>query len=126
MQDRRDLGAEATGQVVAATPRVGGSERTLARPAGPGVTVHPVGSEEPEVLGAAAQSPPTQHPTARRPCLGHLAVVVSLPPVTLTIPLSEVRTVWRRDRSAVRSLDAPFCSGRAGPEPDQMPVMSAR
>src|SRR3974390_957075 len=47
--------------------------------------------------------------------------VVSLPPVTVTTPLGEGGTEWRRERSAVRSLLAAATSGRS---PAQVPRMS--
>ena len=37
--------------------------------------------------------------------------VVSLPPVTVMTPESEVLTLWRRDKSAVRSPIFSFASG---------------
>ncbi|GIU90251.1 MAG: hypothetical protein KatS3mg010_1350 [Acidimicrobiia bacterium] len=49
--------------------------------------------------------------------------VVSLPPVTVTTPLGDVRTECRRDRSAVRSLFASFTSGRS---PAHVPSTASR
>ena len=57
-----------------------------------------------------------------------LRYVVSLPPVTVTTPWRDVLTVWRRERSAVRSETCPPLAGgaRSGRRPAQTPVTSAR
>jgi len=56
-----------------------------------------------------------------------LRYVVSLPPVTVTTPWAEVCTVWRRDRSAVRSETCrPLSGASSGRRPAHTPVTSAR